>query len=274
MSRLSLGVGNTQINGAGAALQARWPRGITDGGDATAPAKFGAQEYNGFGLIAYGGPGQQTLISAGAAAVDFQSTAGAPGGGFGVQYAKTLSWYTERTGGSLLDGWSCWSIRSTFASDNPAGAFQMDCGLFITAPNQNQVLGNGVVQTLPGVVFGPANAQHIALRARAVNGAALTVNDGVAAGLTPDITKYNTYELQIFSGSAASDPVLIALINGVQVLGPYAWTAAAALLPGPGAIAGWPGYKAGVVNNANANVANLYVHELCLTAGQTAADVL
>lgn len=263
-------VANAQIAGAASVLRSRWPRGITDGGDATAVDKFGTADVNNYSITAYAGGTQQTLVVNGVAAVDFKATATPTG--FGVAYSRRLSWFTERSGGKLYDGWTCWSFRATLQFDNPPGVITGDCGIVLACGNNNSVNGDGI-STNPGVIFGPNNADNITLRARRVNGGAQTVTDVVAAALTPTLTKFNTYDLRIVSGSASSDPVLYGLINGVVVTPRIPWTAAAALLPPPNAVAGNFGYTLAAINRGGGGVPNMYVHELLLTAAQSEADL-
>ena len=261
---------NTLVTGAASTLRVRYPRGITDGGDGTGIAKFGPQELNGYTITAYAGGTQQTLVTKGVAAVDMKSTI-APAG-FGINYGRRLSWYTERPGGPVLDGWACWGLRLTAAFTNPGGVIPGDLGIVIWCGNGTQVNGDGL-STAPGVIFGPNNANNITLRARRVNAGPQTVTDVVPAGNTPDLTKFNTYELRIVTGSPSSDPQLFGLINGRVVTGRHLWTAAAAVLPPPDAIAGNYGYVFAVVNRAAGGVPNMYVKEVLLTAAQSEADL-
>lgn len=275
MARFSQGVGNVQVTGAAATLRVRWPRGITDGGDTTGIAKFGPQEINGFTQTSFAAGTQATDVAAGAAAVNFKSAlgGGAPNSpGIGLGYSRRLSWFTERPGGPLLDGWTCFSFRLTVAYDNPAGVIAGDLGIVLTCGNQNSVNADGLGANA-GVIFGPNNVSTITLRARRANAGAQTVTDNVAAGSTPDITKFNTYDLRIVSGSNTSDPVLFGLINGVVVTPRRAWTAAAALLPPPNAVAGNFGYQFWVLNRSAGGVANMHIHEILLTAAQSEGDL-
>jgi len=270
MARFSQGTGNVQVTGAAATLRVRWPRGIVDGGDNTGVAKFGPQELNGFTTTSFAGGTQATDVAAGAAAINFKSTAGPTG--FGVAYSRRLSWFTERAGGPVLDGWSCFSFRITVAYDNPAGVIAGDLGIIITCGNQNDVNGDGVT-THAGVIFGPNNVSTITLRARQANAGAQTVTDNVSVANTPDITKFNTYDVRVIGGSNTSDPVLFGLINNVVVTPRRAWTAAAALLPPPNAVVGNFGYQFAAVNRAGGGVANMRVHEVLLTAAQSEGDL-
>lgn len=270
MSRLDIAAGGLTYPGAGAALRVHWPRGITDGSDATGVDKFGGQDLNGFSVTAYAGGTEATEVTQGAAAVNFKSTNGPTG--YGVNYARTLSWFTERTGPNVAD-WNCWSWKATVAFSAAAGALAGDCGLQIWCGNHTTVNGDGT-DTSAGVKFGPTDTGVIALQARRADAGALTVNTAVAAGLTPTLTNFNTYELQIITGSNSSDPQLIALINSVVVVGPVSWTAAAGLLPPPNAVAGNFGYRVALTNRGAGSVASMWVFSATLTAASNAAALV
>jgi len=271
MARFSQGTGNVQVTGAASTLRVRWPRGETLL-DAVGASKFGPQDTNGFQLTSLGGGASAGAVHAGVACNNFPSAigAGAPNTvGVQVAYNNRLTWYTERTGGPVLDGWACWGLRLTVAYDNPAGVIAGDLGIMVTCGNQTVVNADGL-STLPGLLFGPNNANVITLRARAVNAGPQTVTANVALAT---MAQFHTYELRMVSGSNTSDPVLFGLIDNVVVTPRIAWTAAAALLPPPNAIAGNYGYNFAVINHSGGGVANMYIKDVMVTAAQSEGDL-
>lgn len=268
--RVDTGIGNSQVTGAASQWRMFWPRGIQDGGDPTGVAHGSAQADSGFVVTAYAAGTQQTLIFAGtgAAAVDFKSTVAA-GNGFGLGVSRAFSVFNERSGGRIVSETACMEWRATIAFTNPAGATALDHGIFVLPGNQNtmQAAANA------GIQFGVSGPQQISLIARAVNGGALTVNQVVAAALTPNVTKFNTYALRMISGSASSDPVVFGLINNVVVTNRVALTAAAALLPQQNVVVGNLGYRFHVINISAANVPDMFVHDVVLTCAQNEADL-
>lgn len=264
MSRVDIAAGGISFPGAGAALRVHWLIGYTDAGN-VGTAKFGAQDVGGFSMTSYGGGTFAPAVTAGAAGISFPSVGAALG--YGVNWNKRIGWFTERTGPVTAD-WSCWSFRATIAFTAPTGAVGGDVGLVLWCGNQTSMNGTGA-DTNAGVRFGPSNVGEVRLQARQANAGALTVNTAVAASLTPDLTKFNTYEIRVVSGSNASDPVLSCLINGVKVISNVSWTAAAGLLPPPNAVAGQVGYISTLVNRSATVVANMVTSEYVITAAQS-----
>lgn len=263
---------NVQIPGVGASLRQRWPTTQTNVG-ASNMAKFGASPVQ--SMTNYGaGPVLQALF-AGAACASLGSTGA--GNYSGRTFNTNISFFTERVGGPVLDEWSCWSLRLAAAYPALAVAIDMDVGIVLgcggTSSSIYQTV-NGEGATLdPGLIFGPIGNGRVGLRARATAGGALTINETVALALTPDLTKFNTYEVQFITGSDSTDPVLFGLINGQVVTGRYALTAAAGLFPGPASGSGtnmW-GYSFNFGNRTGGVYPLVYYKEAVLTAAISAA---
>ena len=256
MSRHPIAVANASIPGASARWRMYWPGDYGSTG-ATDEAKYGPNPVRGVG--GFGGA-QAVANYGGAQCIDQPCAAGSSQGQF---CSSRLSWFTERAGGTVTDEFSCASIRLTAAFIVTAPVLQ-DLGCVIACGTLNKTI---VHDNNAGVEFGPVNAQAVAFRAVQIHGGPLTVNFAVPAALTPDLTKYNTFELRVVSGSANSDPVAFGLINGQVATPRFAWTAAAGLLPPPAnGNGGAPAYYMGALNAANGLCPHMYIHEVCWTA--------
>ena len=263
---------NVEIPGAGAVLRQEWPSTQSNVSTGSA-AKFGISPLN--PLSSLGGVSPAQTLYGGAACAQFPSAAADTYSG--LTFATNISFYTERTGGAVLDSWSCWSLKLTAAFPALAADIDMDVGIVLgcggtSSLNYGAVNGPGTL-TQAGLIFGPTGNGHIALRARAVIGGAETISEQVAAALTPDLTKFNTFEVQFITGSASTDPVVFGLVNGVVVTARYALTAAAGLFPNPlqGSGSNKWGYSYNFLNRSAGNYANVYMKKARLTAAQNAA---
>lgn len=264
-------VGLSSVPGAAATIRKRWPHSITDPGGANSVAHLGAQTLDGWTVTAYAG-GTNTTIGnvAGSVAIGFNSAAA--GVGFGVADASRYTWFTERTGGPVVDEWSCYEARCTMQVPNLAGANALDAGLAIFCGNTNQVLK----ATNPGVILYFSNAQQMKLASRLVAAGALVMNDTIAFPAGFDITQWHTYALRVVTGSNSTDPVLTVLIDGsVVTAGAQAqrisWTNAAGLLPANNAVAGQVGYTFSILNTSDGNVASLRFRDFTVTVAQSEA---
>lgn len=266
--RTDQAIANVAVRGAGSRLRVYWPmrqNNATYGID-----KFGASDQSGFGFGG-GGTGNSEALYNGALAIRMQSSS-TPDGNW-VQWNQ-ISPFVERTGGAVIDEGACVSLRVTVAYGGIAGGpvpLTFDTGLYVSDFLQN---GKPFNTASAGIEFGVIDTASVSLRSWANNGGgAPQVNEVVAAGLTPDVTLYNTYELQFISGSATSDPVMFGLINGVKVTNEYALTSAAGLVPRPNNNSGNPGYVVGFTNYSNGILQSAYVHEFCITIAATQADL-
>lgn len=271
MARTDNAVGLTVVDGAAAAIRARWP--IDDGGYAAATAlgHLGISPVTAFQHVAYVGGTEATSVFAGANSDGLISTV-AGGNGAGVFWAGRAAWFTELTGGPVVAECACWSLRVTMAYD-PFGAQSfLDQGIVILAGNNNSMFANGTNKA--GIQFGATNTAEVRFRAIQTQGGAVTVNNIVPAILTPNTGLYNTYELRVISGNNVQLPTCFGLIN-VQVVTPrFQFGAGPALLPGPAAEGGgFTGYTLGVLNISSANVPTLHVQEICITAAQSERDL-
>lgn len=264
-------VGLTQVTGAAASIRSRWPTDETNGGNVLSLAHLGTTPVWAWTATSYAAGTQTQLVFAGSDAVAFQSTA-AGGNGYGVTFNARTSFFTELTGGPVIEDCCCWSIRATIAYPVPVGASLLDHGIFIYAGVNNSMFANGTNKA--AVQFGATGPAEVRLRAIQAQGGPVTVNDIVPSGLTPNLALYNTYELRVISGSNVQLPQVFGLINGQIVTPRRPWGAAAALLPGPAAQGGgFFGYTLGALNISAGNYPNMYVHEVVVTAAQSERDL-
>ena len=266
MARISQAVAQVNVSGAASRVRIYFPLDLgTTASANNVDAKFGPQPQSGVSTTGSGGS-SATPVYGGASCIEY--LASLVNDVQNVKASRKTSWLTERSGGTLTDEYSCFSLRATLAWDVLPANAASDIGLFIVCGNLNNHIISG---PNAGVVFGPTSAATVGLRAYK---AALTVNEVVAAGSTPDLTKWNTFEIRCISGSPSADPVLFGLINGQVVTAEYSWTAAAALLPPPNIYA-QTGYfmGVGIANSATqANVIHQYIREVCWTwAGSESA---
>lgn len=259
---------NVEVRGAASRLRVYWPA---------------RQNYNGYGYDKFGyvdnagfgfggsGAGLSEALYAGVLCQRLQSS-NTPDGNW-VQWNQ-VSWFTERVGGAIIDESACFEMSVTVAYGGIAGGpvpLTFDSGLYISDLLQNGKPFNSVSA---GVEFGVVDTGVVSLRAYANNGGGVPqINETVAAALTPDVTKMNTYGVRCITGSPSTDPVLYGLINGQVVTQRYSWTAAAGLMPRPNNNAGNPGYVVGFTNYSNGILQSAYVHELRLTLAATEADL-
>jgi hypothetical protein len=271
MARSDNAVGLTQVTGAAAAIRERWPQDDGSYAGVTAISHLGTVPALNFAHVSYAGGVEVTSIFAGANSDGFQSTVAA-GNGVGVFWGGRAAWFTELTGGPLVNECACWSLRATIAYD-PFGAQSfLDQGIVVLAGNNNSMFANGTNKA--GIQFGATNTAEVRFRAIAVQGGAVTVNSIVNAAVTPLTGLYNTYEIRIISGSNSLLPQAFGVLNGQIVTPRFSFGVAAGLLPGPAAEGGgFTGYTLGVLNISNANVPTMHVQELVVTAAQSERDL-
>lgn len=237
-------------------------------GDTNALAHGGPVPSEQVTQTSYGGGTDAVGVFAGAAAIDQISTVAA-NNGHSVIFNTRASIFTELCGGPVVDDLCCWSIRATFACQGITGPSLLDHGIFILQGNYNAwAAGAGA-----GIQFGPTDVAEIRMRAKVTAAGAVTVNDIVAAALTPNLALYNTYELRAISGSNVTQPVCFGLINGQVATPKRQFGAAAALLPGPSKVGGFYGYSFGLINISAGVVPHMWVHEIVITGAQKEADL-
>lgn len=271
MSRFSGAIEQVSITGAASRIRLYWPSDPNSPSAAVTISKYDRQPLTTITQTASGGSLTAAIVYSGADCIEQVIAAG--GNLQWLKLTRNMSLFTERTAGMVNDEYSCFSIRATLAWDNIANASISDIGLAMFCGNLNNQLFSAAPKN-SGITFGPTDIATIALRA--MKGGATTVNEVVAAGLTPTLTNWNTFELRCVSGSPTSDPVMFGLINGQPVTQKYSWTAAVGLLPPPN-VYGQHGYLLGVgcANpNANANLIHQYIHEICWTAAGSEAALI
>lgn len=262
-------VGLAQVTGAACSLRLRWPQDNGGGGGNNGVAHLGTTPTQQFTVTSFAAGTEQQTLFQGCSSTAFQSTAAA-GNGFGIFWSGRASWFTEQVGGPLVNDFCCWSIRATIAYDAPGGASLLDHGIFIFAGSNNTMFS---AAPNAGIQLGCTGPAEFRMRAVRQNGGAVTVNDVVAAGLTPNPALYNTLELRVISGSNTQDPVVFGLINNVVVTPRRSWTAVAGILPPPNIVAGQLGYQLGVINISSGNFPNMHVHEIVVSAAQKEGDL-
>lgn len=270
MSRFSQGIGSANLPGVPSRMRVYWPDDLSSNSAGSFASKYGPQPNSSINQVSSGGSLTASIVYAGVECeeqiVTLLNT---------YQWLKlnhAVSWFTERVGGTLVDEYSCFSLRATLSWDAITTPSISDIGLAIFAGTANNLL-QAAIPPNSGVVFGPTDLTHIALRGAV--GGVQTVNQVVAAGLTPTLTGWNTFEIRCISGSPNTDPFIYGLINGQVVTTKVPWTAAAGLLPGNGdqATHGYL-FSVGVANPAGtANTVHQYIREICWTAAGNESDL-